>query len=88
LEDFGEALKLAPNDVIINYQFGLELAAYDADRYRDKIVTAWKHATTAPSQSAYDDAQKKRADELLALLKGGDRQAFDEKVKAYMGIPE
>jgi hypothetical protein len=88
LEDFSEALKLAPNDVIINYQFGLELAAYDADQYRDKIVRAWKHATTAPSQSAYDDAQKKRADELLTLLKGGDRQAFDEKVNAYMGIPK
>jgi tetratricopeptide (TPR) repeat protein len=88
LEDFSEALKLAPDDVIINFQFGLELAAYDADQYRDKIVTAWKRAKTAPSQSAYDDAQKKRADELLMLLNGGDRQAFDDKVKSYMGIPE
>jgi tetratricopeptide (TPR) repeat protein len=87
LEDFTEALKLAPTDVIINYQLGLELAAYDADQYRDKIVTAWRRAVTAPSQSAYDDAQKKRADELLTLLKDNDRQAFDDKVKTYMGIP-
>jgi hypothetical protein len=88
LKDFDEALKLAPNDVIINYQFGLELAAYDADQYRDKIVTAWKRAIAAPSQSAYDDVQKKRADELLMLLNGSDRHAFDDKVKAYMGIPK
>lgn len=88
LEKYSEALKIAPNDILINYQYGLELAAYDNDEYRDKIEAAWKRVEAAPSQGAYDDLEKKRAGELLALLDGSDKTAFETRLKSYMGIPE
>ncbi len=88
LEYFAQALKLAPNDILINYQYGLGLAAYDADEYRDKIQAAWKRAISAPAQDAYEEASKKRAAELLALLDGKDRKAFEAKLDSYMGIPQ
>lgn len=88
LEKYAQALKIAPNDILVNYQYGLELAAYDSDEYRDKVVAAWKRVEAAPSQGAYDDMEKKRAGELLTLLDGNNETAFDAKVKAYLGIPE
>jgi tetratricopeptide (TPR) repeat protein len=88
LDYYGQALKLSPNDLLINYQYGLGLAAYDPDEYHDKIVAAWKRAIAAPAQDAYDEAQKKRAAELLALLGAKDRKAFKAKLDNYMGIPQ
>ncbi len=88
LEKFDEALKLAPNDILINYNYGLALAASDPDKYHDMITAAWKRAVSAPSQTSYDDAEKKHAAELLALIDGNDRDAFEAKLKSYMGIPE
>ena len=88
LEFYEQAFKLAPNDLLINYQYGLGLAAYDAGEYHDKIEAAWKRAIAAPAQNAYDEAQKKRAAELLALLDGKDKKAFEAKLDSYMGIPQ
>jgi tetratricopeptide (TPR) repeat protein len=88
LEFYDRAFKLAPNDILINYQYGLGLAAYDADEYRDKIEAAWKRAVAAPAQNAYEEASKKRAGELLALLNGKDKKALKAKLDSYMGIPE
>ncbi len=88
MEFYDQALKIAPNDLLVNYQYGLALAANDADEYHDKIVAAWKRTIAAPSQGAYDESQKKRAAELLALLDGKDRKAFEAKLNSYMGIPQ
>lgn len=88
LEFYDRAFKLAPNDILINYQYGLGLAAYDADEYRDKIEAAWKRTIAAPAQNAYEEASKKRAAELLALLDGKDKKAFKAKLDSYMGIPQ
>jgi len=85
---YEDAFKLAPNDLLDNFQYGLELAAYDPDTYRGKIEAAWKRAAAAPSDSAFDDMQKKRAAELLALLDGNDRAALHAKLYSYMGIPD
>lgn len=85
---YSEALKLAPNDILINYQYGLEMAAYDADEYHDQIEAAWKRVESASSQGAYDNMQKKRAAELLALLNGNDKATLQTKLNSYMGIPE
>jgi hypothetical protein len=86
LEKYDEALKLAPNDILINYMYGLGLAAYDPDQYRDKIVAAWKRVVAAPSADAYDDFQKERARDLLALFTGNNKDAFDTRLKSDMGI--
>lgn len=85
---YDKAFKLAPNDILINYQYGLGLAAYDADEYRDKIEAAWKRTLAATPRDAYEEASQKRAGELLALLRGSDRKIFEAKLKTYMGIPQ
>lgn len=85
---YESAFKLAPNDLLVNYQYGLGLAAYDADTYHDKIAAAWKRTIAASSDGAFDDMQKKRAVELLALLNGNDRAALRAKLYSYMGVPE
>jgi hypothetical protein len=88
LAKFDEALKLSPNDLLINYQYGLGLAADDPDAYHDKIEAAWKRTIAAPATNVYDESQKKRAAELLTLLDGKDKKAFEAKLDSYMGIPQ
>ncbi|HVP83602.1 MAG TPA: hypothetical protein VMS78_02665 [Rhizomicrobium sp.] len=85
---YDQAFKLSPNDILINYQYGLGLAAYDADEYHDKIEAAWKRVIAATPQNAYEEASKKRAAELLALLNGKDKKALEAKLDSYMGIPQ
>ena len=88
IEFYDQAFKLAPNDILINYQFGLGLAACDPGEYHDKIEAAWKRAVAARAQNAYEEASKRRAAELLALLDGTDKKAFTAKLDSYMGIPQ
>jgi hypothetical protein len=87
MSKYEDAFKIAPNDLLVNFQYGLGLAAYDADTYHDKIAAAWKRTIAATSSGAFDDMQKKRAAELLALLNGNDRAALRAKLNSYMGIP-
>jgi hypothetical protein len=88
LEFYNQSLKLSTYDLLINYLYGLALAAYDADEYHDKIEAAWKRTIAASTQDAYGEAQKKRAAELLALLNGKNKKAFEARLDSYMGIPQ
>lgn len=84
---FDQAFKLTPNDVLLNFQYGLSLAAYDPDEYRPKIEAAWERVVATRPQNAYDEEMKSRAVRLLALLKSGDKKILDATVKDYLGIP-
>lgn len=84
---FDQAFKLSPNDMLLNYQYGLSLAAYDPDEYRSKIEAAWGRIVATRPQNAYDEEIKSRAAKLLFLLKSADRKALDPTVKDYLGIP-
>jgi hypothetical protein len=84
---YDEAFKLSPNDMLINYQYGLSLSAYDPDEYKSKIEAAWMRVATAHPQNAYDEEMKSRVAKLLALRKSGDRKIFDGTVKDYLGLP-
>jgi hypothetical protein len=88
LKRFDEALKLAPNELVINYQYALSLASVDRDKYHDMIKAALSRSVAAKADSVYYSASQKRAGDLLKLLNGGDSKAFDSAVKKYMGIPE
>lgn len=85
---FDQAFKLSPDDTLLNYQYGLSLAAYDPDEYRTRIEAAWGRAATDTPQNAYDEEMKNNAVKLLALLKSGDRRLLDATVKEYLGIPK
>ncbi len=84
---FDQAFRLSPNDTLLNYQYGLSLAAYDPDEYRSKIEGAWARVVAGRPQNAYDEEMKTRSAKLLSLMKTGDRKALDATVKDYLGIP-
>jgi len=88
LKYFDEALKLAPNELLINYQYALSLASVDPDKYHDQIKAALSRAVAAKPDSVYYAVSQKRAADLLKLQQSGDSKAFDSTVKKYMGIPE
>lgn len=85
---FDQAFKLSPNDTLMNFQYGMSLAAYDSDKYRSKIEAAWGRVVAANPQNSYDEEMKSRAAKLLALLKSGDKNSLDEIVKSYLWIPK
>lgn len=87
IAEYQRAFRLSPNDPLINYQYGLGLASIDADDYHDQIAIAWKRVIASPAGNAFEEMQKKRAAELLALLNGGDNRAFETRLDSYMGIP-
>jgi tetratricopeptide (TPR) repeat protein len=85
---YTQAIAMDPEDLVIHYQYALSLAGCDADKYHDVIAEQLARATQGKPESVYESVSQKRASDLLGLLKAGDRQAFADQVKRYMGIPE
>lgn len=84
---FQKGIAADPKDVVLHYQFALSMAGLDPDKYHDQILKQLNAAATGTPASAYDELSKKRAAELLDLLKAGKEDAFEAKVKAYQGFP-
>ncbi|HSZ74566.1 MAG TPA: hypothetical protein VK779_07090 [Rhizomicrobium sp.] len=84
---FDEAMKIAPDELLINYQSALALASVDPDKYHDRIKAALSRAVAAKADSVYYSVSQKRAADLLKLLNSGDSNAFATMLKKYMGIP-
>ena len=93
--DLGEALSLfdraaraAPGNVAVHYQIALSLSGFDPDIYRGRIESEFAAAIHAAPETAYEKAMQSRAGEMLALLKRGDSDRFDDMVHKYQGYPE
>jgi hypothetical protein len=84
---FDHAVRVAPRNVAIRYQIALSLAGLDPEAYRSRIENELDAAIHAAPETAYEKFVQGRAEALLALLKHGDREAFDEKVRIYQGYP-
>jgi len=84
---FAAAFKSAPDNLSVRYQYALSLSGYDADRFRHEIEDAFARIAKEKPATAYESLAKSRAAELAALLKGGDRGAFDARVHKYQGYP-
>jgi len=87
LAAFAAAFKSAPDNLSVRYQYALSLSGYDADRFRHEIEDAFARIAKEKPATAYESLAKSRAAELAALLKGGDRGAFDARVHKYQGYP-
>ena len=85
---FKRAIALAPNDVIIRYEYALQLAAYDAKGQRAEIAAQLAAATSAQAPTAYEKALQDRAGRLADLLVKNDLAAFTAQVKRYQGYPQ
>ena len=87
LAAYGKALAAAPDNVVVHYQYALSLAGYSRNAYRDTIENALSNAIADVPQSAYEKFAQKNARELLAALKSGDMNAFDDLVRRDQGYP-
>lgn len=84
---FDHAEVAAPKNVAVHYQIALALAAFDANAYRPRVESELEQAAMDPPQTAYEKFIAARARELLALLKRGDNDAFETKLRAFQGYP-
>ena len=84
---FDRADRAAPHNVAVHYQIALSLAGVDRARYRTRIEEELGEAIQGPPQTAYEKFVAARAQELLALLKRGDADAFETKLRLFQGYP-
>jgi tetratricopeptide (TPR) repeat protein len=84
---FNQAIALAPNDVIIRYEYALQLAAYDAKGQRAQIAAQLTAVASAPAPTAYEQALQARAKHLSDLLAKNDMAGFAAQVKRYQDYP-
>ena len=84
---FDRAVKAAPRNVAVRYQIGLSLAGLDPEGQRGRIESELQAAIQAPPETTYEKFVQGRAAELLALLRRGDREAFDAKLRTFQGYP-
>jgi hypothetical protein len=84
---FDRAGRVAPHNVAVHYQIALSLAGLDEVAYRQRIESELQTAIQGPPQTAYEKFVAARAQELLALLKREDPDAFEAKLRTFQGYP-
>jgi tetratricopeptide (TPR) repeat protein len=84
---FDRAGRAAPHNVAVHYQIALSLAGVDKIVYRQRIESELQTAIQGPPQTAYEKFVAARAQDLLNLMKRGDGDAFDARLKTFQGYP-
>jgi hypothetical protein len=84
---FDRAGRAAPHNVAVHYQIALSLAGLDEVVYRQRIESELQTAIQGPPQTAYEKFVAARAQELLNLMKRGDNDAFDARLRTFQGYP-
>ena len=84
---FDHAIKVAPRNVAVRYQIGLSLAGLEPSLYRGRVESELDAAIHAAPETAYEKFVQGRASELLALLKRGDSDAFEARLRTFQGYP-
>ncbi len=87
MASFNKAFKVAPDNVVLRYQYSLSLGGLDPALYRTAIADALQRASHGVAVSAYDRFAQDRASELLGVLKNGDRAEFNRLVRRDQGYP-
>jgi len=84
---FDRAERAAPHNVAVHYQIALALGGSDKISYHARIESELQAAIEGPPQTVYEKFVAGRAQELLTLMKRGDSDAFDAKLKTFQGYP-
>ena len=85
-DDYAKALAVAPDNLVLHYQYALTLAAYDLDTYRNDIQNELVRAVACTPHSAYEIFARSRAQEFLNALKANDAQV-ERLVRRDQGYP-
>lgn len=86
-EYYAKALTIAPDNVVLHYQYALALAAYDLDAYRNDVESELARAVACAPKSAYETFVRARAQDLLNALKLGDSAQAERLVRHDQGYP-
>jgi tetratricopeptide (TPR) repeat protein len=84
---YAKALAVAPDNLVIRYQYALALAAYDLPIYQKDVEAGLTRALTCAPSSTYETFAKNRARELLETLKRGDAAGVQRLVRRDQGYP-
>ena len=84
---FERAVKAAPGNVAVHFQIALSLAGFDRARFTERIHTELEAAIASTPETAYERLVRGRARDLLALIKQGDDDAIETRVRKYQGYP-
>jgi hypothetical protein len=85
--DFARAFAIAPEKLVLHFQYALSLSGYDLDHYRGDVERELSLAAKGIPVTAYDKATRTRAVELMSVLQSGDRKAYDALVRRYQVYP-
>jgi hypothetical protein len=85
---FDRAIRLAPGNVAVRYQIALSLIGFDAQKYRVRIESELQAAMRDTPNTIYEKALQGRAEDLLTLLRRGDADSFNLRVRKYQGYPQ
>lgn len=88
IKDFKKAVAIAPKDVIIRYEFALQLGAYDAKGQKAQIAAQLAAASAGDASTAYEKALQARAQRLSDLLAKNDMDDFTSLVRRYQFYPK
>lgn len=84
---FEAAFKAAPENFVLQYQYALTLSDGDDARFKPDIEAALAAAAGGVPTTVYNAMVKKRAGELLVLLKEGKDADYTALVRKFQGYP-
>jgi hypothetical protein len=87
LDLFDRAERLAPGNVAVRYQIALSLLGFDANKYRNRVVSELRAAIGGTPETAYEKRIQERANELLGLVNHGPDETLTALVRKYQGFP-
>ncbi len=87
LKDFRDALEIEPANLLLHFHFALTILALDADDFRDEAKAAIEAGLKDSRADALNAFTRKRAFELLELLKAGTDDEIETLVRKFQGYP-
>jgi len=82
---FAKALRLAPDNIALHYQYALSLSGLDIETYRREVEKALHRAVKAKPSTEYEAFARWRAQELIDALRDDDRAEFQRLLRRDQG---
>lgn len=86
IASYERALTLRPGDPVISYQWALQLASLEEDRYSAQAIDILSRASGHTSSSFLDERTRARIAELDTALRGDDREKVRTLIKRHRWV--
>lgn len=85
---YAQALRIDPENPVLQYEFGLALAAQDSERFGAESEQRLRQAIDLLARNAFERLAQGRAADLLAALRSGQRQELAHVISAQTEFPK